>query len=80
MHQDTKNLARQIRDHMEVVGSDGARIGVVDRVEGERLKLTRDASPTGEHRFLPLALVSRVDDRVHLSTPGNEPEKAASTG
>ena len=33
--------ASQIREHMEVLGSDGGHVGVVDSIEGERLKLTR---------------------------------------
>lgn len=73
MHQATKDLAGQIREHMDVIGSDGARIGSVDRIEGDRIKLTKKDSPTGEHRFVPLDLVSRVDEHVHLSTPGDEP-------
>ncbi len=30
-----------IREHMEVIGSDGVHVGRVDRVEGGRIKLTR---------------------------------------
>ena len=32
----------QIRPHMDVIASDGERVGKVDAVEGERIKLTRD--------------------------------------
>jgi hypothetical protein len=57
----------KIREHMEVVGSDGKQVGFVDRVEGESIKLTRDSpGADGEHRFVPLAWVARVDDHVHL--------------
>lgn len=31
----------KIREHMEVVGADGVHIGTVDKVEGQRIKLTR---------------------------------------
>jgi hypothetical protein len=31
----------QIRERMKVVGSDGRSIGSVDRVEGERIKLSK---------------------------------------
>lgn len=69
----------QIREHMEVVGSCGNRVGTVDRVVGGSIKLTRgDAQaggPTpaaGEHHFLPMDWVARVDDKVHLNKPCDE--------
>jgi hypothetical protein len=36
-----------IREHMEIVGSEGKHIGTVDKVEGERIKLTKTDSPDG---------------------------------
>lgn len=69
--------AAQIREHMEVVGSDGQHIGVVDRVEGDRIKLTKsDPAAGGEHRYIGLDQVETVDDAVHLSISG---EKVASS-
>lgn len=63
----------QIREHMEVVGSDGEHVGTVDRCEGDTLKLTKnDPAAGGEHRYIPLAWVNSVDRRVHLAHPGNE--------
>jgi hypothetical protein len=56
----------QIREHMEVVGSDGKHIGKVDHVRGAEIELTR-ALAVGKHHFLPLSLVARVDDKVRLS-------------
>lgn len=67
-----------IREHMDVVDDNGDKIGSVDRVEGQQLKLTR-ASGGGEHRYIPLADIERVDRHVHLkravygSEPGNAP-------
>lgn len=59
-----------IREHMEVVGSCGKRVGRVDRVEGRSIKLTRDsAEARGEHRYIPLEWVERVDEHVHLNKP-----------
>ncbi len=52
----------QIREHMEVVGSDGKHIGKVDHVRGNELELTR-ALAVGKHHFLPLSLVAKVDDK-----------------
>ena len=57
----------RIRDHMDVVASDGDRIGRVDSVDGDRIKLTRDSSPGGDHHFVDLSDVARVDEQVHLS-------------
>ena len=36
----------QIKPHMDVIGADGAHVGTVDAVEGDRIKLTK----TGEGR------------------------------
>ena len=57
----------RIRAHMDVIASDGDRIGRVDAIDGERIKLTKDSSPDGAHHFVDLADVARVDDHVHLS-------------
>ena len=61
--------ASQIKEKMEVVGSDDQHVGTVDRVEGERIKLARkDPSAGGEHHYIDLGKVSSVQDgRVRLS-------------
>ena len=60
--------ASQIREHMEVLGSDGQHVGTVDRVEGQRIKLTRtDPGAEGQHRFLHLDMVASVDGAVRLT-------------
>ena len=30
-----------IREHMDVIGADGVHVGTVDKVEGDRIKLTK---------------------------------------
>jgi hypothetical protein len=60
--------AAQIREDMQVIGSDGGMIGVIDGVEGERLKLKRGPGG-GPHHYVPLAWVARVDEHVHLDRP-----------
>ena len=60
-----------IREHMEVVGSDGKHIGKVDHVKGDEIELTR-AMAVGSHHYLPLSLVSVVDDKVRLSVTEDE--------
>jgi hypothetical protein len=61
-----------IREHMEVIGADGVHIGTVDRVEGNRIKLTKEDSGQGSHRghhhYISTALVAEVEgDKVRLS-------------
>jgi hypothetical protein len=62
----------KIREHAEVIGADGVRVGTVDRVDGDRIKLTKKDSGEGRHKghhhFIPLSLVAAVDgDTVRLS-------------
>ncbi len=59
--------ASQIREHMEVVGPDGSHVGVVDKVEGNRIKLTRnDPASGGEHRYIEMDQVATIDQAVRL--------------
>lgn len=52
---------------MEVLAADGSHVGIVDGVEGDRIKLTRKDSADGEHHFVALDSVERVDAHVHLA-------------
>jgi hypothetical protein len=60
--------ASEIQPHMEVRGADGSHVGTVDGLEGSRIKLTRNDSPDGEHHYVDIDGVERVDEHVHLST------------
>ena len=65
------DYAARIRDDMEVVGSDGAHVGVVDHVQGGSMKLKKnDTSAEGRHHLLPTDLVAAVDTKVTLSVTG----------
>ena len=58
----------RIAEHMDVIASDGAKIGVVDHLDGpDRIKLAKNASPDGQHHYVPLAWVDHVDTHVHLN-------------
>ena len=62
----------QIKEHAEVIGADGVHVGTVDRVEGDRIKLTKadsgQGSHEGHHHFISLGLVADVEgDQVRLS-------------
>lgn len=69
----------QIQEHMPVVGSDGEHVGTVDKVEGDRIKLTKsDPASGGEHRYIALDQVEAVEDgEVHLMVSGAEARSAA---
>ena len=61
-----------IREHMEVIGADGVHVGTVDRLEGKRIKLTKEdsgqGSHQGHHHYISTALVAEVEgDKVRLS-------------
>ena len=62
----------QIREHMEILGSDGEHVGTVDRLDGARMKLTRtDPAAGGEHHFIHLDSVDSVDGgKVRLNRTG----------
>jgi len=70
--------ATQIQEHAEVIGADGVHVGTVDKVEGNRIKLTKkDSGPQvvegtgsheGHHHFISLGLVADIEDgKVRLS-------------
>ena len=61
-----------IREHMEVIGADGVHLGTVDRIESDRIKLTKAdsgaGSHEGHHHFISRGLVAEVEgDKVRLS-------------
>lgn len=58
-----------IREHMEVIGSDGEHIGTVDSMEGtDRILLTKsDPAAGGKHHAIPIDWVEYIDDGVYLS-------------
>ena len=59
-----------IKEHMEVIGADGVHLGTVDKVEGDRIKLTRaDSGSHGDHHhYISAGLIAEVEgDKVRLS-------------
>lgn len=61
-----------IKPYMEVIGADGVHVGTVDRIENDRIKLTRADSGEGQHKghhhFIDLGLVADVEgQKVRLS-------------
>ena len=65
--------AQDIREHMEVVGSDGQHVGTVDKVEGGRIKLTKnDPTANGQHHTFPVSWVASVQGSVKLNKSSQE--------
>lgn len=64
----------QIREHMEVVGSDGEHVGRVDHVMGTEIELAKlDLAGGLKHHLIPLSWVDYVDDdKVRLSVTKDE--------
>ena len=52
----------QIKKDMKVIGADGVPVGTVDRVTGERIRLTKRDSGEGRHKghhhYIDLGLVA----------------------
>ncbi|MDO9707607.1 DUF2171 domain-containing protein [Paracraurococcus lichenis] len=74
--------ASQVKEHMEVVGSDGQHVGTVDKVEGDRIKLTKQDDPDGSHQHHHYVAVSGIasveGNKVKLNMPA-ERAKAQAT-
>ncbi len=65
-----------ISEHMDVIASCGKKIGSVDGVEGNTIKLTRKDSPDNQHHFIPTSWISRVDNHVHLKKNSKQATEA----
>ena len=60
-----------IKEHMPVVCSNGVQFATVDHVDtGDTIKLTKDDK--GQHHWIPISWVTRVDDKVHVDRPGEQ--------
>ena len=64
----------QIKDHMEILASDGVHVGTVDHLEGpNQVKVAkRDPASEGTHHFFPLDWIDHVDSHVHLNKSSSE--------
>lgn len=61
-------LGKLVAD-MEVVGSDGQHVGVIDHVDGTTIKLKKmDPASGGVHHLIPTDWVKSVDAKVMLKT------------
>jgi hypothetical protein len=51
----------EIFEHMEVVDAHGQHVGIVEKVEGDRIKLTKKDALDPQHLFLDKSQVSGVE-------------------
>jgi hypothetical protein len=57
-----------IKEHLEVVGSDGGHVGRVDHVNGDQIELAKlDLAGGFKHHMIPVSWVDHVDEHVHLN-------------
>ncbi|MDX3901764.1 MAG: DUF2171 domain-containing protein [Sphingobium sp.] len=68
----------QVREHMEVVGSDGEHIGTVDKLRGDRIVLTKsDGDAGGVHHSVPCGWIKSVDaQKVTLEKTAEQAQTA----
>lgn len=65
----------EIREHMEVVGSDGKHVGRVDHVTGDQIELAKfDLGAGLKHHLIPVSWIDHLDsdDRLCLSITEDE--------
>jgi hypothetical protein len=72
--QQKRAMLIQIREHMEVVGSDDQHVGTVDKTAGDRIILTKsDPDSGGAHHSLSCSEIDRVEgDKVILDCSADE--------
>ena len=68
------NMASDIQAHMEVVGSDGQHVGIVDHTESAvQIVLTGDDPKAGgKPHLISVDWVDFVDRKVHLNKPSRK--------
>ena len=73
--------ATQIAEHSPVIGSDGGHVGTVDKVDGDRIKLTKSDDPDGSgahHHYISLSNVASVENgEVKLTMPAEQAKTIA---
>ena len=70
-----EEVEAQIKEHMEVVGTDSKHVGIVDHLDGDRIKLTHhDSQADGKHHFLPITAVMSIGEFVTLNMTAAEAE------
>lgn len=73
-----RQAIQQVREHQEVVGSDGEHVGTVDKLRGDRIILTKnDEDAGGVHHSIPSSWIMSVDaQRVTLEKTADQAQAA----
>ncbi|PJG47398.1 SWFGD domain-containing protein [Sphingobium sp. LB126] len=73
-----RSAVQTVREHMEVVGSDGEHVGTVDKLRGDRIILTKgDQDAGGIHHSVPSSWIRSVDaQKVTLEKTAEETQAA----
>ena len=76
--QSQRELLAQVKEHAEVVGSDGQHVGTVDKTRDDRIILTKtDAEAGGRHHSIPSRWIGSVEGgKVMLSKTAAEAKAA----
>lgn len=71
--QTQRDALGRVREHQEVVGSDGKHVGTVDKVRDDNVILTKkDQDAGGRHHSFPSAWIRSVDDKVTISRTADD--------
>ena len=71
--QGQRSALSKVNEHMEVVGSDGQKVGTVDKVRGDRIILTKnDPQAGGHHHSIPSRWIESVDTSVRIRKTAEE--------
>ncbi|UUL81369.1 DUF2171 domain-containing protein [Sphingomonas qomolangmaensis] len=63
----------QVKEHMEVVGSDDGHVGTVDKVRGDRIILTKtDQDAGGRHHSIPSRWIESIGDKLKIRKTADE--------
>ena len=63
------DFSTRLAADMDVIGSDGQHVGVIDHVDGPTIKLKKmDPASGGQHHLIPTDWVKSVDGKVMLKT------------
>ncbi|RYD95271.1 MAG: DUF2171 domain-containing protein, partial [Sphingomonadales bacterium] len=72
-----RHALRQAQEQQEVVGSDGAHVGTVDHVRGDRILLTKnDKDAAGHHHSIPSSWIVDVTDKVRINRTAAQAQAA----
>jgi hypothetical protein len=75
--QKQRQSLNDVREHMEVVGSDGGHVGTVDKVKGDRILLTKtDQAAGGHHHSIPSAWIVNVTEKIEISKTADQAHAA----